>query len=257
MIKKEDWLSYVHGQVENGSIYVWGGQGQTGSALNEDWIRKKEKSTGGNSKGTYADQAVATWKKRLEDGYTDCHAYDCSGLVMYYLENVTHEVKKDMTADGIMHNLCAERKDIQESFLVFRTDSKGKATHVGVVVEGNNVIHAKGRAEGVVCEPYKKSYWQAIGRLLCIDDGYEPDPDPPDPPDPEPPEPQDKKVLVIGKSVSVRSEPNKSSRRIDIVHKGNKLPYLGTESNGWYKVTDKGKEAYISGREDLTKVVES
>ena len=33
-----EFLDYLYAQLENGSIYVWGGQGQTGPAITEAWI---------------------------------------------------------------------------------------------------------------------------------------------------------------------------------------------------------------------------
>lgn len=40
-------ISYLHEQVQNHSIYVWGAQGQQGSAITEAWIKsaKQARST--------------------------------------------------------------------------------------------------------------------------------------------------------------------------------------------------------------------
>ncbi len=78
-------LDYLEEQVRNHSIYVWGAQGQQGSAITEKWIKRRETSD------TNYQRAVAFWKKQCEAGYGDVlRAFDCSGLGMYYLQNVSH-----------------------------------------------------------------------------------------------------------------------------------------------------------------------
>ena len=37
-------LEYLEEQVKNGSIYVWGGQGQNHGVISESWIRSMETS---------------------------------------------------------------------------------------------------------------------------------------------------------------------------------------------------------------------
>ena len=56
--KLKEFISYLEEQVENHSIYVWGAQGQQGSAVTEAWIKKRETSEA-NFK-----RAVAFWKKQ-------------------------------------------------------------------------------------------------------------------------------------------------------------------------------------------------
>ena len=38
-------IAYLHEQVQNHSIYVWGAQGQQGAAITEAWIKRRETST--------------------------------------------------------------------------------------------------------------------------------------------------------------------------------------------------------------------
>ena len=80
--KLNEFISYLQEQVNNHSIYVWGAQGQTG--ITEDWIRKKETSKANG------DRAVAYWKKQVNAGYgKTLRAFDCSGLGMYFLQNLS------------------------------------------------------------------------------------------------------------------------------------------------------------------------
>ena len=76
--KLNEFLAYLDEQAANHSIYVWGAQGQTGSQITEDWIRKRESSAAN------AEAAISFWKKQCEAGYGDVlRAFDCSGLGMY------------------------------------------------------------------------------------------------------------------------------------------------------------------------------
>ena len=64
-------VTYLKKEAENGSIYVWGAQGE--SDISESWIKKKETST------ENANRAVKLWKKRVNAGYKNIRAFDCSG----------------------------------------------------------------------------------------------------------------------------------------------------------------------------------
>ena len=93
--KLKEFISYLEEQVENHSIYVWGAQGQQGSAVTEAWIKKRETSEA-NFK-----RAVAFWKKQCEAGFGDVlRAFDCSGLGSYWLQNVKHIIPGDTNANG-------------------------------------------------------------------------------------------------------------------------------------------------------------
>lgn len=154
----EQFIDYLNEQVENHSIYIWGGQGQKYPTLTEEWIKKKET-------GTNRNRALNTYNKAVELGYKEvCRAFDCSGLITYWLYNVKKLINGDMTANG----LKAKCKKIPVSNLskgcfVFRVDGN-RAYHVGVVVDDDlNVIHAKGRAYGVIKEKFNSKYWNYYG----------------------------------------------------------------------------------------------
>ena len=158
----KEFLDYLENEVKNGSIYVWGGQGQKAT---EALIDRLETSDANKSK------AKALLKKRLKQGCTDIRAYDCSGLVTKAMEEAGIESKG---FDCIAHALYRtysdgiRRSELKPGDLVFRVDSSGRCYHVGVVVDYDiNVIEARGRAYGVVKRALNasgSSYWNACGR---------------------------------------------------------------------------------------------
>ena len=151
-------IAYLHEQVTNHSIYVWGAQGQQGAAITEAWIRKRE-TTDKN-----AQRAIAFWKKQCAAGYGDVlRAFDCSGLgVCFLLESGL--IKSDMNANGIMGKCDKITKDkLRIGDFVFKTNSSGRATHIGYIADSDlNVIEAKGRDYGVTKS--KLSGWSVYGR---------------------------------------------------------------------------------------------
>ena len=160
-------LEYLEEQVKNGSIYVWGGQGQNHEVISESWIRRMETSE------KNAERAIKFWKKRVAEGKGEVlRAFDCSGLIMYYLQNQIGLIGYDTNTVG----LKGLSEKIQKSQLlpgdfVFRLYDSGKAYHVGVVVdEQKNVIEAKGRDYGVVKRPLdaQAGYWNYFCRLKAL-----------------------------------------------------------------------------------------
>ena len=141
--------------VEQGSIYVLGAQGQTGTAINEPWIKKRE-----HNKAVEYNRVIKFWKKQLAAGFIDLHAYDCSGLIMYLLIKEGY-TKTDTNANGIYTKLCdaINRADLQAGDVVWK---KG---HIGIYMGDGTVIHAKGRDVGVVRETINAVKWTGYGRL--------------------------------------------------------------------------------------------
>ncbi len=151
-------ISYLEEQVKNHSIYVWGGQGEQGRQINEEWICRRENSTAN------AARTIAFWRKQVLAGYGEVlRAFDCSGLAMYFLlkEGL---LNRDTTANGLLEKCIKIRKDeLQPGDFVFKMDAKGKAYHVGYVADDAlNVIEAQGRDAGVIKRPLKG--WNAYGR---------------------------------------------------------------------------------------------
>lgn len=162
----QEFLNYLEEQVDNGSIYVWGAQGQGSETISENWIRRMETSR------SNVDRAIALWKRRKAEGKDALRAFDCSGLIVYFFQNLKGVLKSDTTANGLK-GMCGQISQAQllPGDFVFRVytngANKGKAYHVGVVVDAEkNVIEAKGRDYGVVKRPLnaEAGYWNAFGR---------------------------------------------------------------------------------------------
>nr|DAZ02133.1 MAG TPA: lysozyme family protein [Caudoviricetes sp.] len=163
-IKLAEFTDYLLNEAENGSIYVWGAQGE--SSISESWIRKRETSRAN------ANRAIKLWKKHLSMGYDNMRAFDCSGLGMYYLQK-NGVYSHDMTANDMMGECTAiSRKELKTGDWVFRVyksgANKGRAYHIGYVVSDTLiVVEAKGRDDGVVTRALNASgsgYWNAFGR---------------------------------------------------------------------------------------------
>ena len=237
-VKLSDFIDYLEKQV--GQPYLWGGQHtKLTPCTYVDIIERKETSA------QNAEDAIAYCKTLFDNGATVLYAYDCSGLGMYYLQNVTKTYSHDMSANGMMGE-CEKADDPKKGYWVFRLND-GRATHIGYMVSDTEVIHAKGRKFGVVKEKYKKSYWHCVGIPKCID--FE-EPEPPEPPTPA------IKIKVKG-SVRVREGNGVLSKKIKTV-KNCLLPYCGQaiESPYWYMTEVDGKEGYISSKPKLTELVE-
>ena len=156
-------IAHLKAAVANGCIYVWGGQGQVAT---EAFIKKCES-------GSDETNALKLYRKRLAAGYNPANikAYDCSGLGMFWLikEGLC---KSDMTANG-MKGKCTiiQKSHIKPGDWAFRTyktgSKKGRAYHIGYIIVKNGklkVVHAKGRAHGVVEEDLNFNYWDTYGR---------------------------------------------------------------------------------------------
>ena len=161
-------LRYLEEQHANGSIYVWGAQGQTKPVITEAWIKKRETSDAN------ADRAIALWKKQTANGYGEVlRAFDCSGLGMYWLQTLKGVYQSDLSANGMLGK-CARitRAELKRGDWVFRVytsgANKGKVYHIGYVADDAlHTIEAKGRDDGVVKRALNASgasYWNAYGR---------------------------------------------------------------------------------------------
>lgn len=159
-------IDYLAQQVKNGSIYVWGGQGEVATnAL----IDKKETSASNKRR------AKALLQKRIKAGYSpeNIRAFDCSGLGTYYLYNKTKLLSGDKTAHGLMGlTSTLSKSKLRKGDWVFRVyksgSNKGRAYHIGYVVDDSlHVVEAQGRDQGVVKRTLNaggSSYWNAFGR---------------------------------------------------------------------------------------------
>ena len=241
-VKLSDFIEYLEKQV--GQPYLWGGQHTKLTPYTYvDIIERKETSA------QNAEDAIAYCKNLFDNGAAVLYAYDCSGLGMYYLQNVTKTYSHDMSANGMMGE-CEKADEPKKGYWVFRLND-GRATHIGYMVSDTEVIHAKGRKFGVTKERWKKSYWHCVGIPKCID--FEE----PEPPEPEPPKPTPTIKIKVKGSVRVREGNGVLWKKIKTV-KNCLLPYCGQaiESPYWYMTEVDGREGYISSKPKLTELVE-
>lgn len=156
--KLYEFIEYLNNEVKNGSIYVWGGQGEKPTP---DKIRRMETNQ------TNINRALNLYNKR-KDKYPNMKMFDCSGLGVYWLYNLKHIISGDMNAHMLM-GACRTlaKSQLKKGDFVFRVKN-GNAYHIGYVVNDNlDVIEAKGRDDGVVkngINAFGSSYWNAFGR---------------------------------------------------------------------------------------------
>lgn len=251
-----EFIKYLNEQI--GQPYLWGGQHtRLTPDTYEAIIHKREDGRGGYKDGTsYADASIAYCKSLFDMGLTVLYAYDCSGLGMYWLQNVKHIYKGDANANTMMGR-CSDlsRTDPPKNgWWVFRQDDSGKATHIGYMVDDEWLVEAKGRKYGVVVTKFAAKDWSVWGIPdVFYDEIAYPEPVPPEPPEPEP---KARYVEVIGKSVRVRSSDSVLGRTQFIAHKGDTFPLVCIAPSGWYQIDAGRGESYITSKTKYTKLVE-
>ena len=228
----QELLQAAQTEVDNHSIYVWGGSGQLCCEVNEAWIRKMERNGKPN-------EAVAEWEEVMASPYRDvARCFDCSGYVSYCLMKLGI-LNHRADCDGLFAR-CQEVYTPTDGTLLFRVNPANRRdeTHVGIYFNGNQ-YHAKGRAYGVICEPYKASYWQKLAWFRALK--------PDDPP-------AEGKVAVVGGSVWVRNSDSTKGQKLFVAHKGDEFPLLGYGESGWYKIETKFPESYITNKKRYTEL---
>lgn len=158
------WKSGLETEVRNKSIYLWGGQGETLDELTDEYIKKRETTTANARR-------VMKLRDARKKKYPNLRAYDCSGLGIYLLQK-HGAIESDMTANGIMGKCTTVSKaKLAPGDFVFRVQ-KGKAYHIGYVVDGLYVIEAYGRDKGVIKRTLNaggSAYWNAFGRSPYVE----------------------------------------------------------------------------------------
>lgn len=157
MAKKSEFIKYLNTQVELKSIYCYGAQGELLSTISPEWIRRKETST------SNANKVIKMYEERKN--IKGCRAFDCSGLGMYWLQNLKKVFSGDLTANGLKGK-CAkiDKSSAKAGDFVFKCYLSGKAHHIGYVVEDGYVVEAQGRANGVVKRKMSAGGWNWYGR---------------------------------------------------------------------------------------------
>ena len=156
----EEFIKYLKDQI--GQPYVWGAQGTELTRADYKRIIDRREEKESNRKA-----AKKFCEKKFAEGHSVLRAYDCSGLGMYYLQNLHHIYDYDMSANSMLCK-CEQVSTAKRGFWVFHWNGK-KATHVGYMVTDTEVVHAKGRSYGVVREKFKKgTQWNRIGKPKCF-----------------------------------------------------------------------------------------
>lgn len=231
----QELLQAAQTEVDNHSIYVWGGSGQLCSDVTENWIRAKEK-------GRQPEAAVKEWETVMNSPYRDvARCFDCSGYVSWCLKQCgALDTRRD--CDGLFAR-STEIYSPEDGCLLFRVSptNKNDETHVGIYFNGMQ-YEARGRKDGVVCLPYNERYWQKLAWFKALKK------DEPEPPEP----PTEQKVLVKGKSVWVRDADSTKGKKLFVAHKGQKYELIDIAPSGWYHILTTFPDAYITNKERYT-----
>ena len=236
-----EFLKAAQTEVDNHSIYVWGGSGQLCCEVSEAWIRSKER-------GRMPEAAVKEWEEVMASPYREvARCFDCSGYVSWCL-NKCGAYKYRTDCDGLFAR-CTEIYTPTDGTLLFRTNpaNPNDETHVGIYFDGKQ-YHAKGRAYGVVCEDFKASYWQKYGWFKSLK--------PDDPPAPPEPLPGVDKVKVIAKSVNVRNSDSTKGKIMFTAHRGDEFLYRNTAPSGWYEIETKKGLGFITNKPRYTVLID-
>ena len=232
-----EFIKAAQTEVDNHSIYVWGGSGQLCCQVDEAWIRQKEK-------GRQPDAAVKEWEEVMASPYKDvARCFDCSGYVSFCLKSVG-ALDRRTDCDG----LFARSEEIYspiDGCLLFRVNPKNPKdeTHVGIYFQGKQ-YEARGRKDGVVCIDYNPNYWQKLAWFKALK--------PDEPPEPTPvPE---NKVRVKGKSVWVRDSDSTNGKKLFVAHKGQTFDLIDIAPSGWYHILTAYPDAYITNKARYTEL---
>lgn len=264
----DEFISYLEKQI--GQPYLWGGQHTKLTPENYISVIEDRETDGSYDDGTsYVDAVIEFCEEKFDEGKTVLFAYDCSGLGAYWLQNVKQIIPHDANANSQMY-MCSQLdtpEPPEKGWWVFRTDSNGKAVHVGYMVDNTHLIEAKGRKYGVVKTEWKEGDWDCWGipKVFKNDILRDPETHPEDYavviplPDPEP---KKKVVKVIKGSVNVRASDERNDKGkligkiLFVAHKGKKFDLIDVAPSGWYHIETYKGPAYITNRNDLTRIVE-
>lgn len=239
----KEFIDYITDQI--GQPYVWGGQHTKLTPENyKTVIRNKENSE------EHAKAAIVYCEKKFSDGATVLYAYDCSGLGMYWLQNVKGIYNADANANTMMHR-CVDidtPEPPEKGWWTFKLNSeKTRATHIGYMIDNEYLVEAKGRAYGVVKTKWREQDWDCWGIPKIFEDEIRH-------PEPQPPTPTEQFVLVKGGSVWVRDADSTKGKKLFVAHKGQKFQLIDIAPSGWYHIMTTYPDAYITNKTRYTEL---
>lgn len=169
-----------------GQMYLLGAQGEKvydgmevkGKTYTaQEWIRYRERKS-----DEYYHKALAFYNILVSKGKAPILAYDCSGLLVYWLLK-NGFIDKDMNAHGV-YNLCKAHKgcttdfrQLKPGWFCFTRKWTGAVTHVGLYIGAAEIdgvkysdviIESKGRADGVVMTPVRDGGRLNFNRFGCL-----------------------------------------------------------------------------------------
>lgn len=164
-----EWLDYLEAQVGRG-VYVYGAQGQRATEVGDvdAWIdrRSTSESTAKKAQKYYRQKAA-------EIGAENIRFFDCSGLAMYFFQNLKGISKNDASANTLWLG-CKQisKADLKPGDFVF-IDTDGRKTHIGYVARDGQVIEARASGYGVEVYPQQSRPWTHFGRHKWLRDEIE------------------------------------------------------------------------------------
>ena len=238
------------------SIYVWGAQGQ----VNPDkaWITKRERTTKMSraKQDKNIERVMVLYNLLKSRGVEDVYAFDCSGLLMYHLQQKYGIFSGDASANTL-YRRCTAITDVKPPFapeigtLVFRINSSGTTTHIGIVSGYSNgaaqVIECYGRDRGVIEQDWDAegtAYWDRAGRLPNIVVGAE-DSEPATP-EVDPDEPVVPVPVEVRGSVNLRTGPGKNYERLCVV-RGGTYGLAYPAEDGWSHIVVPKGDSFVAG----------
>ena len=164
-----EWLDYLEAQVGRG-VYVYGAQGQKATEVGDvdAWIdrRSTSESTAKKAQKYYRQKAS-------EIGAENIRFFDCSGLAMYFFQNLKGISKNDASANTLWLG-CKQitKGDLKPGDFVF-IDTDGRKTHIGYVARDGQVVEARASGYGVEVYPQQSRPWTHFGRHKWLRDEIE------------------------------------------------------------------------------------
>ena len=247
----------ARGKQEIGrGIYVWGGKGETVSALTDEkrraFFEKRETADQDHTKEQNVARCEALYQKRRKAGVDPIRAYDCSG----FLYALLHEMGllSERYSSRSFYGACRQstdrtgmgRNDLEPADLVFHHDGT-KIAHVALYIGDGKVLESGGRDVGIQVRRLGAKD-NRFGRLACLCETAD---------EPLSPKTESGTVRVRYGTVNIRKGAGKTSERLKTARGGQTFPLLSVDSEtGWYRIDlGGGKSGYISNRADLTEVV--